>query len=251
MKSIQSIIRVTSCLWLLAFPAAAQFYPPMTIDPSLMKFLPEDAAFTALVEVSSRAEAYRWPVRIAFLNGTTRVEMDISKMKHERKVEGWADYVGQMQQAGSAESVSIYNPAQKCTFTVLPHLRAYMQQPIPKDALAQLKSRPKPQRVEMGTEEVDGRPATKAKLVFSKTDPDVWRTWESPEAIVWTAKDSPAIPLRMHVLNSVGETNGTLIFKDIDPRTPSSVLFAPAKSFTQCDEQALMQRIMEKWPKEK
>lgn len=251
MISITSFLRVTFSLWLLAIPAAAQFYPPMTLDPSLTKFLPDDAAFTALVEVSSRAQAYRWPVRAAFLNGRTRVEMDIAKMKHDRKLEGWEDYVGQMQQAGSAESISIYNPAQKRTLTILPRLKAYMEQPIPAEALSQLKSRPKARRVEMGTEEVDGRTATKARLVFNKGGADVWRTWETPEAILWTAKDSPGIPLRLHALNSAGETNATLVFKEVDLRAPSSALFAPPKDFTPCDEPTLMKRIMEKWPKAK
>jgi hypothetical protein len=176
MKPIRSSLLATLCLCLLALPATGQFYPPLTIGPSLLKFLPEETAFTATLDVSSRAEAYRWPVRVAFLKGQTRVEMDISKMEQDRKEPTWTEYVGQMKQAGSAESVSVFSPDKKCVFTILPALKAYMEQPIPEDALSQLKKRPRAQKVEMGTEEIDGRPATKQKLTFSKDDMDVWRT---------------------------------------------------------------------------
>jgi len=251
MKLNRSTVLLPLWLCLRTLPAVGQFCPPMTIDPSLLKFLPEDAAFTATLDVSSRAESYRWPVRVAFLKGHTRVEMDISKMEQGRKEQTWTEYVGQMKQAGSAESVSIFSPDKKSIFTLLPTLKAYMEQPIPADALGQLNKRPKAQKVEMGTEDVGGRSAMKTKVIFSKDDMDVWRTWETPEAIVWAAKDAPGIPLRIEVLNSVGETNATLVFKDIDRKKPASELFVPPKGFTQCDEELLMKRIMEKWPKDK
>lgn len=251
MKTIRVIFPVTVCLCSLALPAVGQFYPPMTIDPSLLKFLPEDAAFSATVEVSSRAPAYRWPVRAAFLKGQTRVEMDISKMEQDRKEPTWTNYVGDMKQAGSAQSVSVFSPERKSVFTMLPALKVYMEQPIPEDALSQLKKRPKVQKVEMGTEDVAGRATTKTKLIFSKHGMDVWRTWETPEAIVWMAKDTPGIPLRIQVLNSVGETNATLVFKDVELKKPAAELFAPPKGLTKCDQESLMKRIMEKWPKEK
>ena len=260
MKMIRYTFAVILGLVSMAVSAFAQFYPPITIDPSLMKFLPEDAAFTATLEVNSREQSYRWPVRVAVLKGQTRVEMDISKMEKDGKGQEpkdevgqkvWTDYVGQMKQAGSAESVCIFNPDRKCVFTMLPILKAYMEQPIPEDALSQLKKRPKAQMVEMGTEEVGGRRATKTKLIFSKENMDVWRTWETPEAIIWMAKDSPAIPLRIQVYNSVGHTNATLVFKDVDLKQPVSALFVPPKGFIKCDEESLMKRIMEKWPKDK
>lgn len=251
MKAIRSVLPTTLTLCLLAHAALGQFYPPMMFDASLLKFLPEDAAFTATVEVTSRSPAFHWPVRVAFLKGQTRVEMDVSKMEQDRKDPTWTDYVAQMNQAGSAQSVSIYTPQRKCAFTVLPILKAYMEQPIPADALSQLKRRPKPRKVEMGTEDVGGRSATKTKLVFSKDDMDIWRTWETPEAIVWVAKDTPSIPIRIQVLNSVGDTNATLVFNDVDTKKPARDLFAPPKGFTKCDQESLMKRIMEKWPKSK
>jgi len=251
MKTIRSTMSLALGLGFLAIPAVGQFYSPMTIDPSLLKFLPEDAAFTAKVEVTSRAPAYRWPVRVVLFKGMTRVEMDISKMAADQTEKRWADYVGQMQKAGSAESVTIYNPDRKCVFTVLPRIKAYTQQPIPDNALAQLKQWPKAQKVELGAEEIDGRTATKTRVVFSKDEPAVWRTRETPEAIIWMAKDAPGIPLRIQVLNSVGETHVTLVFKDVKLKKPGSALFLPPKGFSKCDQESLTKLITAKWPKDK
>jgi hypothetical protein len=65
------------------------------------------------------------------------------------------------------------------------------------------------------------------------------------------AKDSPGMPIRIQVLNSDGETNATLVFKNVDLKKPASDLFVPPKGFTKCDQELLMKRIMERWPKDK
>jgi hypothetical protein len=44
----------------------------------------------------------------------------------------------------------------------------------------------------------------------------------------------------MEVLNSVGQTNATLIFKDVDLKKPASEWFAPRKGFIKCDQDSLM-----------
>lgn len=251
MKSLCASALVILGLWGLASPVHGQFYPPMIFDPPLMKFLPEGAAFSATMEVSSGVEAYRWPVHVAFLNRMTRVEMDIAKMEGGRRPEGWADYVKQMQRAGSAEAVSIFNPDRQRVFILVPQLKAYTEQPIAPEALAQLGRRPKAKTVELGIEQVDGRPATKSKMSYTVETMDVWRTWESPEAVVWTAKEVSPIPLRIEVHDSAGRTNASLSFKEVQSTAPALELFVPPKSFVKCDEESLMKRIMKKWPKGK
>ncbi|HEY5909627.1 MAG TPA: hypothetical protein VJA21_03375 [Verrucomicrobiae bacterium] len=238
---------------LLNIPALGQFYSPLTIEPSLLKFLPEGAAFTATLEVEARNQTptLHWPVYGAIRGGMSRVEMDVSKMGDGKADHSWQGYVELMQQAGSAECVTIFNPDRKCLFTVLPRLKAYMEQPIPEAALEELKRKPNAQRVELGTEEVAGRIATKTKITFNKHNMDVWRTWETPEAIVWTAKNSPLVPLRIVVFDSLGETNAILIFKNLQNKKPPSALFAPPDGFAKLDQESLMKRITEKFPKAK
>ena len=247
------ILKTTPVLlgcWLLAVSAAAQTYPPVMLDPALLKFFPEDAAFSAALEISSSAPTYRWPVKIAVRGLRTRVEMDIAQMQEQAVEKAWTNYVSKMAVAGTAKSIRIFNPDRRCLYTLWPQLKGYVEDPIPADALAELAKRPKPHKVVLGAEEIGGRTATKTRLVFSRGKMDVWRTWESPEAIVWAAKDAPAVPLQIVVVNSLGETNATLVFSEISSRKPDTALFAPAKGFEKLDEQTFSKRIMEKWPKD-
>ena len=127
-----------------------------------------------------------------------------------------------------------------------------MQTALPADAADQLKKRPKSEKVEVGREDIDGHACTKYKVSFDKEGMDVWRTWETPSAFVWTAKEFGSCPLRIEVMDSGGETKATLVIKDIDRKVPDAQLFDAPKGFTKCeDEQTLMKRIMEKWPKDK
>jgi len=251
MNAIRRLLGSIFCLPLLVVPALGQFYQPMVIDPSLLKFLPEDGSFTAAVEINSRIPTYRWPVRMTVMNGMTRLEMDVSKMEQGGVDPAIREYYDNMRRAGSAESVTVFNPEKKSVFTILPRLKAYTEQPIPADALAELKRRPKAKKAELGTEEGGGRQCIKTKLTFDKGVMDIWRTWETPEAIIWTAKDAPHTLVRIDVIDSVGHTNSSLLFTAVDPKRPATTSFLPPRDFAKCSQESLMKRIMEKWPKQK
>src|SRR5262245_58666553 len=150
MKAIKFITLFVPILAAVATPASAQFYPPLVFDSSLTKFLDHDCAFSASVEFIRRGpngnEADRWPVRVAMRDGMTRVEMDITKAKSQHPVQSdpmWKEYIENMKTAGSAEAVSIFNPAKESAFIILPRLKSYVQTALPADAADQLKKRPK------------------------------------------------------------------------------------------------------------
>ena len=90
----------------------------------------------------------------------------------------------------------------------------------------------------MGREDIDGHACTKFKVSFGKEGTDVGRTWETPAAFVWFAREFGSCPLRMEVINSVGETNATLLFKDIDRKIPEAALFDAPKDFTRWEGRA-------------
>ena len=258
MRPICRTISVTLGFCLLALRALGDFYPQVMLDPQVTKFLNEGLEFSGDLELLLNYEngkPDRWPVHIAVAGGLTRVEMDITQLETPNPVDlenySQKQYYTDMKKAGAAESVAIFNPRRKCAFTILPKLKIYVENPIPKDQLAELKKRPKATKVELGTESVDGRPCTKTKLIFDKETMDVWRTWENPEAIIWEAKDSPGVPLRMVVRDSEGYTNATFIFKSVELKKPAMELFEPPKGFTQCDMQSMLERIRDKWPKDK
>jgi hypothetical protein len=253
MKTIHRYVWLVIAPLLLGHQAGAQFYQPITFDPALLKFLDADSAFTASADFVTQADGKPdiMPLKIAILGSMTRVEMDITKEQGGKASdEVMAGYYKDLKTAGSAESVSIFNPARKCTYIILPRLRAYFEAPIPQQQVQELKQRPKVQKTEVGKDKLDGRACTKYALRFAANGPmDVWRTWESPSATVWIGQDTPAFPIRIEVLGSDAHTNCTLVIKDVRSGKVDVRLFEPPKGFTRCESQeALMKIIMDHWP---
>jgi len=247
--------------WVLAslsliIQARAQFYQPIVIDASLLKFFGENTAFAAKAEFITQTDGKPdvMPVKIAILGNMARVEMDITQRKGGRASDDvMAGYYEDLKTAGSAEAVSIFNPSKKSTYIILPRLKAYLQTPIPDKELEQLKKRPKSETTELGKDKIGSRDCTKYKIAFSpERSMDAWRTWETPAATVWTTQGPPASPLRLDVFGSDGRTNCVLAIGDVQPGKVDTTLFEPPRGFKKCGTpDALMQVIMEHWPKEK
>jgi hypothetical protein len=240
----------------ISYQAEAQYYQPIMLDPSALKFFDRNSAFIANAEMITETDGKPdiMPVKIAILGNMTRVEMDITKRQGGNTNDDvMASYLADLKTAGSAESVSIFNPDKKCTFTILPRLKAYVQAPIPEKEMEEMKQRPKAETIELGKDKIGSHACTKYTIKFDAEGPmDVWRTWESPSATVWTAQDVPACPLRIVVLGSEGSTNCTFLIKDVQASQVDKNLFEPPKRFTKCATMdALMKIIMEHWPRDK
>jgi hypothetical protein len=191
------------------------------------------------------------PVKIAVLGNLTRLEMDITKQRGPKSSdEVLVSYFKDMKTAGSDESVSIFNPDKKSTFLILPRLKVYLQTPIPKEQLEQVRRRPLAEKTESGKGQIDGHACTKYTVKFTgEHSMDVWRTWETSSGMVWVAQDVSACPLRVDVLSSDGGTNCTIQITSVEPTKPDRKLFEPPKGFTKCETpDALLKIIMEHWP---
>src|ERR1041385_1146835 len=110
MRTIHGRIWPVITLLLLSHQAEAQFYLPIMIDPSALKFFDERSSFNSNAEFITQEDGKPlvMPVKIAILGNLTRVEMDISKVRGGKA--SVAEYYQDMKTAGSAESVSIFNP---------------------------------------------------------------------------------------------------------------------------------------------
>jgi len=255
--TLQAILPVIALL-VFGYQASAQLDLRIMLDPSVLKFFDQKSAFSANAEVITEVDGKPdvMPVKIAILGNLTRVEMDITqerggKAGDEVMAEVMAGYRKDMKTAGSAESVSIFNPDKKCTFLILPRLKAYLQTPILEKEMAEIKQRPKAEKIELGKDKIDGHACTKYTLKFAVGHMDIWRTWESPSATVWIAQDVPACPLRMDLIGG-GRTNSTFLIKDVEATKVDKKMFEPPKGFNKCEtEDALIKIIMEHWPKDK
>jgi hypothetical protein len=256
MTTAHRIILPVTALLFLSYQASAQLDLRIVLDPSVLKFFDQKSAFSANAEVISEEDEKPdvMPVKIAILGNLTRVEMDISKERGGKSSdEVMAGYRKDMATAGSAESVSIFNPDKKSTFLILPRLKAYLQTRIPDKEMEEMKQRPKAQKTESGEGKINGHACRKYTLRFvADRTMDVWRTGESPSATVWVAQDVPACPLRMDLLDSDGRTNHTFLIKGVESTKVDKKMFEPPKGFTKCETpEALMKIIMEHWPKDK
>jgi hypothetical protein len=259
---LKNFVRQSSCSWLYVYAVIiftscvlpvsvhAQFYNPIILDASMTKFFEDSNAFSGTMEITSR-DAGKILTHVAVLKGMTRVEMDITQTEPQPTLQEMKDYYSEMKKVGTAESVNVFNPSGKFILTILPKLKVCLQAPIPDEAIGQLQKKPKRERVELGKETIAGHPCTKYKLTFNSENMDVWRTWETPSAIVWNADDLNGCPLRIEVIDSIGATNSTLVFKDIKTNEPASSLFEAPDGFKKFDNsQAFMTFLNEKWPKQ-
>ena len=210
MKTMHRTMLPVVAFLFLSCQARAQLDLRILLDPSALKFFDQKSAFSANAEfiIQEDGKPDVMPIKIAILGNLTRVEMDITKERGAKSSDDvMAAYRKDMATAGSAETVSIFNPDKKCTFLVLPRLKVYLQAPIPEKEIVEIKQRPKPKTTESGKDKIDGHACTKYTLRFDVERPmDVWRTWESPSATVWIAQDVPACPLRMDLLGSDGRS---------------------------------------------
>ncbi|SRR5258706_2849799 len=119
--------------------------------------------------------------------------------------------------------------------------------------MEELKQRPKGEKIELGKGMIDNHACTKYRITFDADRlMDVWRTWESPSATVWIARDVSPCPLRLAVVGSDGRTNYTFRINNVESAKIDKKMFEPPKGFTKCETaDALMKIIMEHWPKEK
>ena len=122
--TLQTILPVIALL-VFGYQASAQLDLRIMLDPSVLKFFDQKSAFSANAEVITEVDGKPdvMPVKIAILGNLTRVEMDITqerggKAGDEVMAEVMAGYRKDMKTAGSAESVSIFNPDKKCTNVV-------------------------------------------------------------------------------------------------------------------------------------
>lgn len=243
-------------LLFLCHYAGAQFYQPIMIDPSVLKFFDPNSAFVANAEYVMQPDGNSgaMPIKIAILGNRTRLEMDVTKNQGGKAPdEVMAGYFKDLKTAGSAESVSIFNPDKKYIYIVLPRLKAYLQTPIPEEQMDGIKQRPKADKNESGKAKIDGHACTKYTLKFGTDGPtDVWRTSDSPSATVWIAQDVPACPLRLDLIDSEGRKGSSILIKNVETTKVDKKLFEPPDGYTKCETPGdLIKIIKEHWPKDK
>jgi ankyrin repeat protein len=155
--------------------------------------------------------------RFMVLDGKMRQEIDMSQLKNQEMPPE------AMKSMGIDQQIYIFRPDLKTNYVIYPHLKAYLNQPLPKREAAR---EPIVEKTKLGKEDLNGHPCEKTKVVITTGSGKKW------EMFVWFASDLRDIPLRIRLTEEDSSTAEVYTFKDIQFTKPDANLFEPPATFT-------------------
>jgi hypothetical protein len=197
--------------------------PDPGFDANFGKLLGEHQGFSAEMEYAV-LDANNQPVsvipgQLAFLEGRSRFEIDMSAAKG---LGAASEMAAQLKTLGMAELVMIRRPDKSLKYLVYPGLASYAEEKLPagaQEANDKTKAAAKKEVTELGRETLDGHPCVKNKVVV--TDERDQRL----EATLWNATDLKDFPVRMEMVEDGKKTVRT--FKNLKLSKPEAALFEP------------------------
>lgn len=236
-----SIVTVLAAATVFAQPGGrGGMSGPPGMSAGMVKFFGDNKAFTAKLVTTMQSPSQSGPMSMemtmAMLDGKTRVEMDMTKMKGSGMP---PNRMAQMKQMGMDKTVNIIRPDEKMTYSVFPGLQAYAEMPMTDKQMADARDDSKIEKTSLGKETIDGHPCEKNKVTVTNEKGD------KHEVLVWNATDLKNFPIQMQM-----DENGSTIvmkFTDIKLEKPDVALFNPPSDFTKySNTQTMMQAEMMK-----
>ena len=212
--------------------------PGPRLGGDMAKIFGENSAFSANLEFhhSLSGDEVTMPGKIAYLDGRSRFEMDMTEMKGSRMR---PESMSHMKQMGMDKTVSISRPDKKVTYIVYPGLQAYIENPIQDPNAGKPESDFKTEVTKLGEEKVDGHDCIKNKVVVTDSE------GKTHTSTVWNATDLKKFPVKIESVEN-GST-ATMLFKDVKLSKPDAAQFEPPTDFKKYDNMmALMQQEMMK-----
>ena len=154
---------------------------------------------------------------IAYLNGMTRFEMDMTKIQGANiKPQAMA----QMKRMGMDKIAVVSIPEKKIMRMMYPSMNAYVESALPDASTSGASEKDyKVSVTEVGSETIDGHDCVKNKVVV--TEP----SGTSHESTVWNAKDMDKFPLKIEMSDNGKQMS--MMFKDVKLDKPDAALFDP------------------------
>ncbi|MGB7749178.1 MAG: hypothetical protein WBN75_18045 [Verrucomicrobiia bacterium] len=197
------------------------------------------SAYSATMETQSTdgsGNTMTMPGKIFSLDGKTRVESDMAKMKSGNLSPDTAE---QMKAMGMDSMVMISRPDKKISYLIYPGLQAYAANPMQDREATAATANYKVETTELGKDTVDGHPCVKTKFIVTDDQ------GTKHESVVWNATDLKKFPVKIETVQQ-GRTM-TMLFKDVNLAKPEASLFEPPSDYTKYDSlQAMMQAVMMK-----
>ncbi len=238
-KQLLLLALVTLALNLL--PAHAQSGPHgPRFDASLSKLFGDNSAFSANLDFETkdarRGETMTMPGKIAFHEGKSRFEMDLTQVRGGSIP---PEVSAQMKEMGMGSMIIISRPDKKIAYMIYPGMKAYTENETKDLQDAKAADQWKIESTELGKETVAGHPCIKNKVVVTDDK------GEKHESTVWNATNLKQFPVKIQTADRGTEV--IMVFKDIKLAKPDSAQFEPPKDFKRYDSmQALFQEEMMK-----
>jgi hypothetical protein len=195
-------------------------------DGAMAKLFGDNRGFTATMEFHiPRASGQEMIMqgKIAFLEGKSRSEMDMSSMQGGNMPPQAA---ARMKQMGMSRIITITRRDQNLIYMIYPDMKAYTEMPMPGTNTPA--SDYKAEVTKLGEENVGGHDCVKNKVVA--TSPD----GSTHEFTVWNAADLKQFPVKIQIATKEGR-DMLMIFSDVKLEKPDAALFDPPADFTKYD----------------
>lgn len=214
--------------------------PGPHLSGSLAQLFGEHTFFSANLEIQvtdqSTSETATVPGKIAYAEGKSRFDLEISQIKGNRMS---PEMAAQMKQMGMDSMVMVTRPDKKVSYIIYSGLEAYVESPLQNSDASKPESDFKVETTELAKETVDGHPCIKNKVVVTDKD------GKKLEATVWNATKLKKFPVKIETVES--GNNVVMLYKEIKLAKPAANQFDPPSGFTKYENmQTMMQQIIMK-----
>ena len=200
----------------------------------LKKILGDNKTFSAKIEIEAvgpTGTPVKMPGKIAYNDGKSRMEMDMTKASLP------AEMLAQVKAMGMDSTVIISRPDKKVAYMIYPGLKAYAEMPLPEAETAEQLGKYKVDTKELAKETIEGQACSKNKVTVTD-DKD-----KKTEFTIWQATGLKKFPVK--IVTTEGGQASTMTFKEVKLTKPDDAQFDAPKDFKKYDNfMALMMEQM-------
>jgi len=214
--------------------------PGPRLGADMAKLFGDNSAFSANLEMHLAGGPDGGEItmkgKIAYLEGKSRFEMDMTELKNGKMTQKNA---AQMKQMGMDKVIAISRADKSSSYTVYPGLQAYVENASQDPDAAKPASDFKIDITELGKESVGGHDCVKNKVIVTSSP------GQTHESTVWNASDLKKFPVK--IVTGEGGKEVTLLFKDVQLGPPDAAQFDPPADFKKYESMmTMMQQEMMK-----
>ncbi len=223
------VVLASVMVGLAVVTAPAQPGPPHgpSFDGAMAKLFGDINGFSATMEFHSAGSSGRemvMPGKIAFLDGKSRFDMDMSTMQGGGVPPQAA---ARMKQMGMGKMSTISLGDKKVSYMVYPDMKAYIENPPQTQTTTAAPTDYKTEVTKIGEESIDGHNCIKNKVVVTGAD------GVPHESTIWNATDLKQFPVKIQMTSDNSST--TMLFKDVKLEKPDASQFELPADFTKYD----------------